>query len=204
MKPYSEACDQNKLPILKVLREVFKDRRSVLEIGSGTGQHAVYFGSQLPHLLWQPSDLAGHHTGIAMWLDEFRLPNVRPPIRLDVDDGHWPQQRCDAVFSANTAHILSWQQVERMFAGIGPLLPGGGVFALYGPFNYHGHYTSDSNARFDQWLKARDPLSGIKDFAALDDLARAQDMILLKDYEMPVNNRTLVWRKSLQPCPRKL
>ncbi|MBI3343926.1 MAG: DUF938 domain-containing protein [Gammaproteobacteria bacterium] len=198
MKPYSEACDQNKVPILKVLREVFKDRRTVLEIGSGTGQHAVYFGSQLSHLIWQPSDLAGHHAGIMMWLDEYRLPNVHPPIRLDVDDEHWPEQRFDAVFSANTAHILSWPQVERMFAGVGSALQDNGVFALYGPFNYRGCYTSDSNVRFDQWLKAREPSSGIRDFEALDSLAHAQDMILLKDYEMPVNNRTLVWRKLRQ------
>ena len=198
MKPYSEACEQNKDPILTVLREVFKDRHSVLEIGSGTGQHAVYFGSQLAHLSWQPSDLTGHHAGIMMWLDEYRLPNVHPPIRLDVDDEHWPEQRFDAVFSANTAHIISWPQVEQMFAGVGALLPDDGVFALYGPFNYRGRYTSDSNARFDQWLKARDSLSGIKNFEALDKLACDQDMQLLEDYEMPVNNRTLVWRKLRQ------
>ena len=196
MKPYSEACDQNQVPILKVLREVFKDRRSVLEIGSGTGQHAVCFGSQLAHLIWQPSDLPGHHAGIMMWLDEYRPPNVRPPLELDVDSGSWPDQTFDAVFSANTAHIMSESQVERMFNCVGAVLPVNGVFALYGPFNYRGRYTSDSNARFDQWLKARDPLSGIRDFEALETLAQAHGMVLLKDYEMPVNNRTLVWRKS--------
>lgn len=199
MKPYSEACEQNKDPILKVLQEVFADRRTVLEVGSGTGQHAVYFGARLPRLVWQPSDLAGHLMGIRMWLDEYRPPNVRPPLELDVDSGSWPDQTFDAAFSANTAHILSWPQVERMFAGLDSVLQDGGVFALYGPFNYRGGYTSDSNARFDQWLKAREPSSGIRDFEALDSLARAQDMILLKDYEMPVNNRTLVWRKLRQP-----
>ncbi len=198
MKSYSEACEQNKAPILKVLQEVFADRRRVLEIGSGTGQHAVYFGSQLAHLIWQPSDLAGHLTGIRMWLDEYQPPNVSSPLELDVNTDSWPDQTFDAVFSANTAHIMSESQVERMFSCVGAVLPANGVFALYGPFNYRGRYTSDSNARFDQWLKARDPLSGIRDFEALDSLAHAQDMLLLKDYEMPVNNRTLVWRKSPQ------
>lgn len=196
MKPYSEACEQNKDPILKVLQEVFADRRTVLEVGSGTGQHAVYFGARLPRLVWQPSDLAGHLMGIRMWFDEYRPPNVRPPLELDVDSGPWPDQTFDAAFSANTAHILSWPQVERMFAGLDSVLQDGGVFALYGPFNYRGGYTSDSNARFDQWLKARDPLSGIRDFEALETLAQGHGMVLLKDYEMPVNNRMLVWRKS--------
>ena len=146
MKPYSEACDQNKLPILKVLREVFADRSRVLEIGSGTGQHAVYFGMQLPHLVWQTSDLAGHHAGIMAWLEEYQPANVRPPLKLNMDEEGWPDENFDAVFSANTAHIMSWPQVERMFAGVGSILPANGVFALYGPFNYRSHYTSDSNA----------------------------------------------------------
>ncbi|MEO6696752.1 MAG: DUF938 domain-containing protein [Gammaproteobacteria bacterium] len=197
MKPYSEACDQNKGPILKVLREVFSDRSRVLEIGSGTGQHAVYFGMQLPHLVWQTSDLAGHHAGIMMWLEEYQPANVRQPFHLNVAEDAWPDENFDAVFSANTAHIMSWPQVERMFAGVGLTLPVNGVFALYGPFNYRGCYTSDSNARFDQWLKARDAASGIRDFEALNGLAHAQAMVLLKDYEMPVNNRTLVWRKAM-------
>lgn len=196
MKPYSEACEQNKDPILKVLQEVFADRRRVLEIGSGTGQHAVYFGPQFSHLIWQPSDLPGHLAGIRMWLDECRPPNVHPPLELDMDAGPWPDQMFDAVFSANTAHIMSESQVARMFAGVGAVLPANGVFALYGPFNYRGRYTSDSNARFDQWLKARDPLSGIRDFEALETLAQTHGMVLLKDYEMPVNNRTLVWLKT--------
>lgn len=194
-KPYSEACDQNKVPILHVLRKEFADVRQVLEIGSGTGQHAVYFGTQLPHLIWQTSDVISHHAGIHAWLSDAALPGVLPPLALDVDNDSWPMEPMDAVFSANTTHIMSWPQVQKMFAGIGRVLVCGGVFCLYGPFNYGGTYTSPGNARFDAWLKTRDPASGVRDFEALDALANINDMLLTHDYEMPVNNRTLVWRK---------
>lgn len=194
-KPYSEACDQNKVPILHVLRKEFADVRQVLEIGSGTGQHAVYFGTQLPHLIWQTSDVISYHAGIHAWLSDAALPGVLPPLALDVDNDSWPMEPMDAVFSANTTHIMSWPQVQKMFAGIGRVLVCGGVFCLYGPFNYGGTYTSPGNARFDAWLKTRDPASGVRDFEALDTLANINDMLLTHDYEMPVNNRTLVWRK---------
>lgn len=195
MKPYSPSSDENKEPILTVLREVFADTDTVLEIGSGTGQHAAYFAKHLPHLVWQASDVAGSLAGIRMWLDEAALPNVLPPMLLDAADERWLISLVNAVFSANTVHIMAWPQVERMFAGIGNVLRVNGVFALYGPFNYGGAYTSESNARFDAWLKACDPLSGVRDFDALDALAQGQGMSLIKDYAMPANNRTLVWRK---------
>lgn len=195
MKPFAESCEQNKDPILAVLREVFADRRSVLEIASGTGQHAVYFAGALPHLSWQTSELAPNHEGILAWLDEARLPNVLPPLVIDVDHPDWPVVGVDAVFNANTVHIVAWPQVERMFQGIGRVLEAGGVLCIYGPFNYHGNFTSESNARFDQWLKSRDPRSGVRDFEALDRLAAEQGLELLQDIAMPANNRTLVWRK---------
>jgi len=196
MKPFSQSSEENKEPILEVLREAFATRQRVLEIGSGTGQHAVYFARQLPHLFWQPSELAENLPGIHAWLAEAGLPNVAPPLLLDVERQPWPDSAADVVFSATTAHIISWSQVESLFAGIGALLPAGGVFALYGPFNYGGRFTSDSNARFDQWLKARDPLSGVRDFEAVDALALAAGMTLTRDYDMPANNRTLVWHKT--------
>ncbi len=196
MKPFSQSSEENKEPILDVLREVFATQRRVLEIGSGTGQHAVYFARRLPHLFWQPSELAENLPGIHAWLAEADLPNVAPPILLDIERQPWPEINADAVFSANTAHIVSWPQVEALLAGVGALLPTGGVFALYGPFNYDGRYTSDSNARFDQWLKARDPLSGVRDFESVDALARAAGLTLACDYTMPANNRTLVWHKT--------
>jgi SAM-dependent methyltransferase len=194
-KPFSESSAENREPILAVLREVFADCRKVLEIGSGTGQHAVYFGAELSHLSWQTADLPQHHAGIRMWLDEAALPNLLAPIALDVNRSDWLDGRYDAVFSANTLHIVSWPEVEKLFAGVGRVLQPGGVLAIYGPFNYNGRFTSPSNARFDQWLKQRDPASGVRDFEAVDALARAQNLTLQRDIAMPVNNRTLVWRR---------
>lgn len=195
-KPYSESCEQNRVPILTLLREAFAHTSHVLEIGSGTGQHAVYFGAALPHLRWQTADVAEHHPGIDAWLTEAALPNVLPPVALDVRDTGWHAGRYDAVFSANTLHIMSAPEVEKCFAGIGLVLKPGGVLVIYGPFNYQGQFTSDSNAHFDQWLKGRDPASGIRDFETVDALAREQGLALVQDHAMPANNRTLVWTKT--------
>ena len=194
-KPFSESCVQNREPILAVLREVFADRNSVLEIGSGTGQHAVDFGAALPHLRWQTADVPSNHPGIRLWLDEAALPNVLPPLALDVNRQEWRNGRYDAVFSANTLHIMGWPEVEQFFAGVGCVLQTGGVLTVYGPFNYDGAFTSESNARFDLWLKSRDPASGVRDFEAVDALARAQGLVLQQDVAMPANNRTLVWKR---------
>lgn len=196
MKQFSEACEENKDPILAVLRREFADCRTVLEIGSGTGQHAVYFSRHLPHLTWQPSDLEAQHASIDAWRAEAGLPNLLPPLLLDVAREDWPTYNVDGIFSANTAHIMAWPAVVSMFAGIGRLLKANGVFCLYGPFNYHRRYTSESNARFDVMLKQRDPLSGLRDFGDLEALAGANGLSLTRDYAMPVNNRLLVWRAS--------
>lgn len=195
MKQYSEACDQNRDPILAVLKEELADCHRLLEIGSGTGQHAVYFGKHLPHLSWQTSDVDSSHPGINAWLEDAQLPNVGRPLSLDVSSRHWPDDEFDGVFSANTTHIMSWPQVIDMFNGVGNILKKEGVFCLYGPFNHGGQYTSESNERFDNWLKARDPLSGVRNFEDLDQLARSGRMAFRHDYEMPVNNRLLVWKK---------
>ncbi|MDP1899004.1 MAG: DUF938 domain-containing protein [Rubrivivax sp.] len=194
-KPYSESCEQNREPILTVLRAAFADRHRVLEIGSGTGQHAVYFAAELPHLVWQTADVRAHHPGVHAWLNEAALPNVLPPLELDVNQSQWHSGRYDAVFSANTLHIMGWPEVERFFAGVGTVLEPGGVLVVYGPFNYNGQFTSESNARFDAWLKARDPASGVRDFEAVDALARAQGLVLQHDIAMPANNRSLVWQR---------
>lgn len=197
MKPYSESCDQNRAPIQAVLDDVFADRKHVLEIASGTGQHAVYFGAALPHLTWQTSELAVNHAGIRLWLDEAQLPNVLPPLEIDVTAPAWPvTQQVDAIFNANTVHIVSWPAVQQLFAGIGRVLAPGGVLCMYGPFNYGGQFTSESNARFDVWLKNRDPGSGVRDFEAINQLAEAQGLKLLQDIAMPANNRSLVWQRS--------
>lgn len=195
-KPFSQACENNKRPILAVLEGAFAQAGSVLEIGSGTGQHAAFFAGALPWLAWQPSDRAENLPGIRSWCDAAGLSNLRSPLELDVEAAPWPVEAADAVFSANTAHIMSWTAVERFFAGVGTLLPPGGVFCLYGPFNYGGRYTSASNAQFDAWLKERDPLSGIRDFEALEALASRAGLVFAADNPMPANNRTLVWRKT--------
>jgi cyclopropane fatty-acyl-phospholipid synthase-like methyltransferase len=196
MKPYSESCDQNREPIFSIIAPLLSARKSLLEIGSGTGQHAVYFAGDLPHLTWQTSDVEDNHAGIKAWINDSHLSNVMQPLEIDTTQDHWPAQRYDVVYSANTAHIMNWQAVEGMFAGVGKVLAEDGCFLLYGPFNYNGDYTSDSNRRFDKWLKDRDPSSGIRDFEALNELALAAGMRLVEDFEMPVNNRLLYWQKA--------
>lgn len=195
MKPYSESCEQNREPILHIITPLFAPLKHILEIGSGTGQHAVYFAAKMPHLIWQPSDLEASQRGIQMWVDEANLANVRTPIYLDVRQPQWPELHVDAVFSANTTHIMHWPEVQALFAGVGQLLPPEGLFVLYGPFNYNRQYTSESNASFDNWLKARDPLRGIRDAADLNQLAEKTGMTLYEDYAMPANNRILCWKK---------
>lgn len=188
MKPFSEACERNRTPILGVLKRVFSKNTFVLEIGSGTGQHAAYFAPELPHLVWQASDVAANLADIRQWI------SAPEAIELDVDK-EFPSIKVDAVFSANTCHIMSWTQVEKMFAGIGRVLPAGGVFALYGPFNYRGRHTSESNARFDAMLRSRDPASGLRDAEAIVALAGKEGLALKEDNAMPANNRLLVFRK---------
>jgi cyclopropane fatty-acyl-phospholipid synthase-like methyltransferase len=195
MKPFAESCEQNKQPILTVLQRLFSEPGTVLEIGSGTGQHAIWFGRHLPHLTWQTSDLSDNHAGIAQWLAEEGLSNVLPPLDLDVREGFPLHSRYDYVFSANSLHIMHWHAVEAFFCLVGNSLVKNGLLAVYGPFNYHGQYTSDSNARFDAWLKQRDPGSGIRDLDDLQRLATQNGLQLVDDIEMPANNRILVWKK---------
>lgn len=194
-KPFAESCVQNREPIQQVLQHYVAGRESVLEIGSGTGQHAVYFAAHFPHLVWQTSDLAENHAGIQAWLSESQLPNVLPPLLLDCL-GEWPQQQFDLLYTANTVHIMSQLAVEAMFASIGDCMHANSILLIYGPFNYQNRYSSESNARFDSWLRQRDPLSGIKNFEWLQDIGHLSGLECIEDYAMPANNRTLVWRKS--------
>jgi cyclopropane fatty-acyl-phospholipid synthase-like methyltransferase len=192
---FSAACERNRDPILAVLERAFARCASVLEIGSGTGQHAVYFARALPHLTWHTSDLPPCHEGILSWIRSDGPANVRPPLALDVRAAQWPVASVDAVFSANTPHIMSWQSVESMFAGIGRMLNPGGVAVIYGPFSYSGRHTAESNARFDAALRARDPASGVRAFEEVDNLARAQGLRLAADIAMPADNRCLLWER---------
>ncbi len=196
MKPFSQACQNNRVPILAVLERVFQGVSNVLEIGSGTGQHAVYMAKHLPHVMWQTSDLVENHSGINQWIKEFPADNIRLPLSLDVTAADWAALQCDAVFSANTLHIMSWSAVQKLFQGLANCLSPGAVVAIYGPFNYHGKFTSESNERFDTWLKAQNSDRGIRDFAAVNTLAEQAGLALQEDNAMPANNRLLVWVKD--------
>lgn len=217
-KPFAPACERNREPILAVLRRHFADRRRVLEIGSGSGQHAVHFAAAMPWLTWQCSDVAEHLPGIGMWLEEAGLANAPAPVELDVAKdwlavlasgpalprvGGRQKGRFDAAFSANTLHIMGWAEVEAFFAGLDAALADDAIVVVYGPFNYNGAYSSDSNREFDAWLKARDARSAIRDFEAVDALARGIEMRLVEDVAMPANNRCLVWRREREPMARK-
>jgi len=194
-KPYAPACDRNRDPILAVLQAHFSDRKHVLEIGSGTGQHAVHFAAAMRELIWQTSDRAENLPGIRAWLDEAKLPNTPPPIELDVAQGS-PQGNYDAIFSANTLHIMSWPEVEALFAALPAMTSEDAKLAIYGPFNYGGEFTSASNAAFDESLKSRAPHMGIRDIEAVDRLARAAGFAMIDDVAMPANNRTLIWQRQ--------
>jgi len=195
-KPFAESCAQNQQVILDVLKTLLTDAGTVLEIGSGTGQHAVFFTQHMPHLNWQPSDLLDQHAGMQMWLNEVEHNRINSPLEINVDEGPWAVKDVDYVYTANTTHIISSSQAENMLRHIGSSLKPGGLFIQYGPFNYNGNYTSESNARFDVWLKQRDSNSGIKHFETMQQQANENGMVLIKDIEMPANNRILVWRKK--------
>jgi cyclopropane fatty-acyl-phospholipid synthase-like methyltransferase len=195
MLSFSEACERNKGPILAVLREELAGGSHVLEVGSGTGQHAVHFAAGLPQLVWQPSE---PRENLAPLAERIRLEggaNLRAPLALDVRDDPWPVAPLDAVFSANTLHIMGWSAVREFFRGVGAVLVPSGVLCVYGPFRFGGRDTSDSNAAFDRYLRERDPASGLRDFEALDAEAQARGLRFAVNHAMPANNRTLVWRR---------
>ena len=194
-KPFSQACENNKQAILDIIKPILKDREQLLEVGSGTGQHAVHFAAALPHLTWQCSDRENNLLGIQMWLDEAQLTNTPKPLTLDVNQSAWPLGTFDVGYSANTAHIIHWPDVVNFFSGIKDCLNKNGKFLLYGPMKYRDAFTSESNARFDQHLKQQDPDMGIRDFEALDELARDAGLRFVEDHSMPANNQLLHWEK---------
>lgn len=191
MLPFSEACERNKGPILEVLRTAYADRTQVLEIGSGTGQHAVYFAAHLTHLTWHPTEQLAYLADLASRVKLEGARNLRPPTVLDVRQTVWPLRSVDAVFSANTLHIMGWEEVESMFRGIDAVLSPHGVVCIYGPFRYSGRYTSDSNRDFDLMLKERDPNSGLRDLTDVSALAGRHALRLRVDHDLPANNRLL-------------
>ena len=194
--PFSQSCENNKGPILEVLRQCFAGRSQVLEIASGTGQHACHFAANLPWLTWQPTELAESLPVLQPRCAAYDGDNLLPPAALDVRDDPWPVAVPDAIFSANSLHIMAWSAVEALFVALGENAGDEVILAFYGPFNYAGQYTSDSNARFDAWLAQRDPVSAIRDFERVDELAATAGFALLMDNALPANNRLLVWRKG--------
>ncbi|MEI5640117.1 MULTISPECIES: DUF938 domain-containing protein [unclassified Pseudoalteromonas] len=194
-KPFSQACENNKDPILEKLKPHLTGRLQLLEIGSGTGQHAVHFAQHLPELTWQTADQQMHHEGINAWLAEAQLSNLRPPLAIDLHFS-WPvKQQYDAIFTANTVHIISEQLVVKLIQGAAMHLKPAGLLFIYGPFNYHGQYTSASNERFDALLQQRDPQSGIREQTWLVSLAQQHGFTLLEDHQMPANNRLLLFKR---------
>ena len=198
-KPFSEAAERNAPPILEVLQREFKECSNVLEIGSGTGQHAVHFAAALPHLVWQTSDRDENHPAIDAWVCDADLGNVMAPLSLDVQHAEIDSLAYDGVYSANTAHIMSYAAVVDMFSKVGEALCPDGVFCLYGPFLLQGEFTSPSNAQFDAGLRARDPAMGIRDLDALDKLATSSGLQRSSIYALPANNMLAVWRKYENP-----
>ena len=202
VKRYSPACDKNKQAILDALKPFLVEKSNnkpwrLLEIGSGTGQHAVFFAEHLPYVEWQPSDVHGRLASIDAWQKEAKLANLLPPITLNVDANSWSVKTIHHMFTANTAHIISIDQLQRLFEGAAKYLPSSGYFFIYGPFNYDGQFTSDSNAAFDLWLKNRDSQSGIRDIEMLNSLANQNSQFnLVEDIAMPANNRLLVFKKN--------
>jgi cyclopropane fatty-acyl-phospholipid synthase-like methyltransferase len=193
-KPFSQACVNNQHAILGQLARLLSQRGSVLEIGSGTGQHAVFFSQHLPHITWQTSDLEENHLGIEQWLNESDLMNCCQPITLDVAQQEWVDQQYDAIFTANTVHICSWPLVTLFFQHLKQVLQDGSLVIIYGPFKYKGQYTSQSNANFDAFLKQGDPLRGIRDIEKVTALAQKNGLILVEDNAMPANNQLLVFK----------
>ncbi|WP_077285105.1 DUF938 domain-containing protein [Cognaticolwellia aestuarii] len=193
-KPFSQACENNKTAILPLLTQSLKSAKTLLEIGSGTGQHAVYFAPNMPWLTWQTSDRAINHQGINCWLKEQPSDNLLAPLTLDLHHD-WPIKSVDAIYTANTLHIISWPLVQTFFAGVAQHLALAGRLCIYGPFNYQGQHTSESNANFDLWLKEHDELSGIRDIEAIIALAKSAGLLLTDDHAMPANNRLLIFNK---------
>ena len=192
-KPFAESCEQNKAVIYEAIEPYLIDGIEVLEIGSGTGQHAVHFAAMSPGIIWQASDLAENMPAINAWISDSQLSNLPEPLELDVNSP-WMDKTYALMFSANTFHIMNQDQVEQFLLRCTACLIAEGHLIVYGPFNYQGSYTSPSNEQFDGWLKARDPQSGIKHFEWVNAIARESGLRLVSDIAMPSNNRILIWR----------
>lgn len=178
-----------------MLRQELASATTVLEIGSGSGQHALFMAENLPHLKWLPSEKPELVDDLQQNISSSHLGNISEPISIDVNRLPWNVSPVSAIFSANTLHIMSLESVSNFFVGIGDALMVGGKLCVYGPFRYKGDFTTLSNAQFDRWLKEQDPVSGIRDFELLEQRAARQGLKLMQDHQMPSNNQLLVWQK---------
>lgn len=194
--PFSQACENNKSFILETLKPFLEDRKHVLEIASGTGQHATHFAQHMPWLAWQPTELNHNLPFLVPRCSAYAGDNVLPPIAVDVMDDPWRTAIAETMFTANSLHIMPFEAVESLFAMLATQAPAAMKLAVYGPFNYGGRYTSESNKRFDGWLAQQNPQSAIRDFEAVDALATAAGFQLVDDVAMPANNRLLLWHKG--------
>jgi len=197
MLTFSQSAENNKIHICDRLCITLKSCRHLLEVGSGTGQHAIYMAPRLPHITWQTSDLAENLSNVRARLNAEGPENVKHPLELDVSSHPWPVAACDVVYSANSVHIMSWAHVENLFKGVGKILADEGFLCLYGPYKYNGKFTTQSNQRFDLWLRQNDAASGIRDFEAVDGLAQSNGLILQEDFAMPANNQLLIWQRKI-------
>lgn len=194
-KPFSQACENNKQAILEIIQPYF-DHGLILEIGTGTGQHALFFAENLPNIYWQTSDQKDYLDGINLWLNEYRKYNLGRPFVLDVNQEKWPLEQVDGVFSANTSHIMHWDSVCQMFHKNGEILVPGNYFCLYGPVNINGEFTAESNQAFDAQLRQSDPKMGIRNLEDLQQLADESNLEFVTKHAMPANNFTMVWRRA--------
>jgi SAM-dependent methyltransferase len=194
--PFSSAAERNRRPILDQLQLFLPRQATVLEIGSGTGQHAVFFSRNLPAVFWQPSDRQENLSGLEVCFSAANNERILPLLQLDVMYDPWPQRSFDAAYSANTAHIMSWDAVVAMFAGLTEHLADGARFCLYGPFNINNRFTSQSNRQFDLQLRTSNPEMGIRDLDAMESLANRYEMLLEQKLTMPANNFLLVFKKT--------
>lgn len=196
IKKQSEACERNKGPILQVLKEVINGEKvRVFEIGTGTAQHAVYFAQNIKDVMWMTSDVAANTEFIKAAITDAKLPNLRGPLVFEVGKDDFPRYTYDLVFTANTFHIMNWKQCKSLMKILGSRLREGSQVIIYGPFNYDGKFTSESNANFDQWLKNDNPEKGIRSFEDVNKNMVKNGFELFKDYEMPANNRMLVFTR---------
>ena len=196
LRQRSPSAERNREPILAVLRGALPATGRVLEIASGTGQHAMYFAGALTGLDWQPSDAdADARASIAAWIAHDGLPNVRAPLALDVHQPDWGVDSLDAVVCINMIHISPWSATQALFAGASARLVDGGVLYLYGPYKRGGAHTAPSNEAFDQQLRSRDPRWGVRDMEAVVTLGESVGLVCDEAVAMPANNFSLVFRK---------